>query len=278
MNGFTFKNSGDDDKPAEEVYKNIKVLKGMPAKDLHMVMHFIRASLNVRCSFCHVHNDKDNTWSFESDSLENKNTAREMIEMVKDINTQYFEGNMGVTCFTCHRGSQNPAKIPPLPQVPPEVKTKVQPENMPEASAVFENYIKALGISKPEDIKSKYMKGTSSLWDGKSYPVEIYLQAPDKFLSILTAPDGSKIYRGYDGNKGWTQSGNEINEVEGFDLEKLKQWADFYRNIDFRTRYTEAKVTGTDTADGLTCYIVRGIINENTFERLYFEAGSGLLI
>ncbi|HEY3251868.1 MAG TPA: c-type cytochrome [Ignavibacteria bacterium] len=269
---------GDDNKPAEEVYKNIQVLKGMPAGDLHMVMHFIRASLNVRCSFCHVHNEKDGTWTWESDSLEHKKTAREMITMVKNINTQFFEGVNSVTCFTCHRGGQRPAKTPVLPQFPPVVQKSEQPDNLPEASVVFDNYYKALGVTKPEDIKSKYSRGTSTLWDGKSFPIEIYQQAPDKFLSILTAPDGSKIYRGYDGNKGWTQNGNEINEVEGYDLEKLKQWADFYKDLDFKNRYTETKVLATDTVDGLTCYVVGGTINENKFDRLYFDISTGLLI
>src|SRR5947207_3104935 len=124
--GFTFKKSNDeknlfddDDKPAEQVYKNIQVLNGMPAGDLHWVMHFMRASLNVKCSYCHLHDEKTNTWNFESDSIEEKRTAREMITMVKSINTQNFEGKNAVTCFTCHGGHTNPMRTPPLPQVPP---------------------------------------------------------------------------------------------------------------------------------------------------------------
>lgn len=278
INGFIFKNTGDDDKPAEEVYKNIKVFKGVPAKDILNLMDFMKASLNVRCSFCHLYNDKEKKLIFESDSLENKNTARDMIGMVKGINAQYFDGNMSVSCYTCHRGVQSPMRVPPLPQTPPVVQKKEQSANLPEAQTIFDNYYKALGIAKPDDIKSKHMKGTSALWDGKSFPVEIFQQAPDKFLSILTAPDGSKIYRGYDGNVGWTQDPEGIKDVEGHDLEKLKVWADFYKDINFLNKYSEVKVAGTDTVNGLNCYVVRGTINDNKSERLYFDTASGLLV
>lgn len=280
INGFIYNpnsNGGDDDKPAEEVYKNIQVLKGMPSKDLHMVMHFFRSSLNVKCSFCHFKNEKDNTWIWESDSLDNKLTARRMIEMVKDINTRYWDGNIAVTCFTCHKGNEHPSRTPFLPQTPPSNEVKTE-RPVPEAKEIFDNYYKALGITNADEIKNIYAKGRSALWDGKSFPVEIYRQAPDKFLSILTAPDGSKIYRGYDGLKGWTKNPQgEVQDVEGYDLEKLKDWANFYNDIDLKHKYTEIKTVGIDTADGMDCFVVRGIINDIKSDRLYFDIKTGLL-
>jgi len=285
INGFTMpqknlshKKGGDDDKPAEEVYKNIQVLKGMPSNDLHMVMHFMRASLNVKCSFCHVHDEKTNTWNWESDSLEEKKTAREMITMTKNINNQNFEGNMGVTCFTCHRGSTNPMKTPSLPQQPPKDFTHEDRDKLPTVDVILDNYNKVLGVTDPSSVKTKYSKGTSMLWDGKSYPVEIYQQAPDKFLSILTAPDGSKIYRGYDGTTGWTKNGDNIQPVEGYTLDMLKQYADFYGQINPKGKYSDLKVIGTDTANGGNCYILRAIISDKKFDRLYFDISTGLLI
>lgn len=43
----------------DEVYKNIQVLKGIPADQLVPAMQFITASLGVECSFCHVENHFD---------------------------------------------------------------------------------------------------------------------------------------------------------------------------------------------------------------------------
>lgn len=41
-------------KKAEEQFKNIQVLKGIPADQLIPAMQFITASLGVECEFCHV--------------------------------------------------------------------------------------------------------------------------------------------------------------------------------------------------------------------------------
>ncbi len=41
-------------KKAEEQFKNIQVLKGIPADQVIPAMQFITASLGVECEFCHV--------------------------------------------------------------------------------------------------------------------------------------------------------------------------------------------------------------------------------
>jgi hypothetical protein len=168
-------------------------------------------------------------------------------------------------------------RTPQLPQIPPKELTSEQNENLPEANVIIDNYIKALGKN-PDKIKTKYSKGTSSLWDGKSYPIEIYQQAPDKFFSILTAPDGSKTYRGYDGKNGWSQNSEGVQPVEDYSLKVLKEYADFYRDIDFENQYSDIRVIGTDTANGYNCYVIRGILDDKRTDRLYFDITTGLLI
>jgi hypothetical protein len=88
---------------AEQKYKNIQVLKGVPAERWMPIMFAFKGSLGVECTFCHV---KD---QWDKDDKENKQVARKMIKMVKDINGQL--GGVGkVSCFTCHRGQERPAK------------------------------------------------------------------------------------------------------------------------------------------------------------------------
>ena len=93
-------------KPAEEVFKNIQVLKGMPAPELINAMRSFTRSLGVQCSFCHVEG------AFDKDDKREKLTARKMILMARQINTDNFEGHMRVTCWTCHRGSTSPESAP----------------------------------------------------------------------------------------------------------------------------------------------------------------------
>ena len=59
------------------------------------------------CSYCHVQGD------FASDDNPKKDMARMMISMVKDINAKFPDGKMHVTCFTCHRGAEEPLTAPP---------------------------------------------------------------------------------------------------------------------------------------------------------------------
>jgi hypothetical protein len=86
--------------------KNLKVLKDLPPNQLIPFMHTINDSLGVRCDYCHVINP-DHT-GFDRDDKPQKETARKMILMVKDINAhQKVLGNKA-TCFMCHHGSAKP--------------------------------------------------------------------------------------------------------------------------------------------------------------------------
>src|ERR1044072_3917029 len=54
---------------AEQVYKNIQVLKGVPASQLNSIMSLMAGSLGVTCTHCHV-----NPWV--SDVKQGKQVAR----------------------------------------------------------------------------------------------------------------------------------------------------------------------------------------------------------
>ena len=98
--------SGAAPKTAAQAFKNIQVLKTIPADQLIPTMQFISASLGVECDFCHVDRDKD------KDDKKPKKVAREMMEMMFAINRNNFGGEREVTCNTCHRGSPHPQAIP----------------------------------------------------------------------------------------------------------------------------------------------------------------------
>ena len=70
-------------------------------------MAAFRAGLGVMCTYCHVQGD------FASDDNPKKDIARMMISMAKDINAKFPDGKMHVTCFTCHRGAEEPLTAPP---------------------------------------------------------------------------------------------------------------------------------------------------------------------
>ena len=115
---------------ANPPHKNLKVLpQDITAPQLLGTMKFFTQSLGVRCSFCHVGAEGQplSTYDFPSDAKPNKDIARGMIRMVKEINGNLpaitGQADSKITCFTCHRGSQHPATAPtpaaaPAPAAP----------------------------------------------------------------------------------------------------------------------------------------------------------------
>jgi Photosynthetic reaction centre cytochrome C subunit len=94
--------AGSKEERAEQKYKNIQLLRGIPSDRLMKVMFAFKTSLGVDCTYCHI---KD---QFEKDDKSQKQTARKMIQLVRDTNTK-LGTTTRVTCFTCHRGQTRPA-------------------------------------------------------------------------------------------------------------------------------------------------------------------------
>ena len=99
---------GRESEPAEQVFKNIRQLKGRPAGQVLRAMGSFSRALGVTCSHCHV----EGQW--EKDDKPTKEIARGMIRMVTAINTEQLKSipnlrpEATVSCSTCHRGSTRP--------------------------------------------------------------------------------------------------------------------------------------------------------------------------
>src|SRR5689334_7319181 len=132
--------------PAEQLSKNIQVLKGLPASQMLTVMHLMRTALGVRCDYCHI----TETGKFWMDDKLPKQVARRMITMVSEINKANFGGRPIVTCNTCHRGQTKPAAVAPIlegevPYNTPESPNTKASEALPSVDQLLEKYYKAVG-------------------------------------------------------------------------------------------------------------------------------------
>jgi len=94
------------EKTAKEAYKNVQVLN-VPASSVLGIMNTYSLSLGVTCNHCHI------AGQWEKDDMPAKATARKMAVMSRTINVDNFSPRVGVSCYTCHRGSVKPALIPP---------------------------------------------------------------------------------------------------------------------------------------------------------------------
>lgn len=102
-------------------FRNLKVLRRDIGKDaLVQIMRDYTGALGVRCTFCHVGEERKplNTYDFASDEKKPKQVARDMIRMVRTINGKSLEkidtghpDRRAVECATCHHGLSRPENL-----------------------------------------------------------------------------------------------------------------------------------------------------------------------
>ena len=194
---------------AENHFKNIQVLKGMPVDTFIEAMGMFAASMGGDCTYCH---SKDAVFKREAFSVATPRIqrARQMIVMMRTLNNNNFGGAMKVTCFTCHRGSYVPETAPRLalqygtPDEDPNMMNFVPDTSVP-ADRIFDRYLQALGgAGRLAKVSSFTAKGTYSGFDTgfSEVPVEVFAKAPNQRTTVVHLEYGQNL-RVYDGRNGW---------------------------------------------------------------------------
>jgi photosynthetic reaction center cytochrome c subunit len=268
---------------AEEQFKNIRILKGIPAEQLFPTMEFMSASLGVNCEFCHVKN------AFEKDDKKPKQTARKMMEMMFAINKDNFDGRRNVTCYSCHRGDAKPLAIPVV--MTEEPKTTGEPHGAvaggtekessagsPSAEQLLDKYVQALGgAAALENISSRVMKGTIEFGE-QSMPIDIYAKEPDRRISFAHTPNGDSV-TAFDGHEGWlASSGRPPHFMQGTEIDAASIDADLHLATHLPQMFSAMKVDGHEKIGDREAYVVVGERQGKTPLKLYFDKQSGLLL
>ena len=271
--------TGQQEKPVEQVYKNIQVLTGLPASELDGVMLFMSASMGVGCTHCH-------TSSWESDEKTTMTAARRMIVMTRAINKENFSGNPAITCYTCHRGQHNTEPLPPLDiATNPAADVTVgatKPGAMPSTDEVIARYVSAIGGNAAiATIKTRVSRGietmTNRMTPPETIPIEIIQAAPEKLLVSRNTPRGSTL-EGFDGTKGWTKDTRGVRKLAGKELVEIKREADFFRYLKIKETYPQMRVLAKERVRDREAYVVGATSREDSREKLYFDVESGLLV
>jgi photosynthetic reaction center cytochrome c subunit len=269
-------------KKAEEQFKNIQVLKGIPAEQLIPTMQFIAASLGVGCEYCHVHN------AFDKDDKKPKQTARKMMDMMFAINKDNFEGHRAVTCNSCHRGNAIPQAVPAVMSEdskdammamaapkPPDAKENAGPT----AEQLLDKYVQAVGgAAAIGKINSRVMKGTMD-FGGKSVSIDIYSKTPKERISYAHMPDGDSV-TAFNGHEGWLASAGRpgVHEMQGSELDAAAMDADLQLAAHLKPMFNEMKVEPAEKIGDHEAYVVVGQREGKPPIRLYFDEQSGLLV
>ena len=103
-----------------EEFTNLKVLpEDIDQRELVATMRGFAGGLGVRCWYCHMGEEGKplSTFDFASDEKHEKQVARAMIKMVREINTTVgkidtgHEEKVEVSCATCHHGLEKPQQL-----------------------------------------------------------------------------------------------------------------------------------------------------------------------
>jgi outer membrane lipoprotein-sorting protein len=267
-------------KLAEDEYKNIKVLKGVPADQIFPTMQFITASLGVECEYCHVREAQKLV--FEKDDKKSKVTARKMMEMMFAINKDNFEGHREVTCYSCHRGAADPISTPlvatgdekpePAPAKPGDAKPV-----LPPADQLLDKYLAAIGGDAAlKKVTSRVETGKLDA-NGHQLPIEVYAKAPDKRISTMHLPNGDNI-TAFDGKQGWLSNAGHPHPMSAAENDAIRIDSDFYFASRVKTLFQKFTVAPGEKIDGHDTYLVIGRNEGQPPLRLYFDQLSGLLV
>jgi len=278
------------EKTVEQVFRNIKVLNGMPQSQIYPAMRFMAASLGFQCGSCHV--IKNGRGDFPADDKPEKQTARQMIKMVAEINKTLGEGKSLVSCYTCHRGQRSPQGAPalPLPLPAPPAPTGTTPNassTLPSVDDVLIKYQGAIGGTVAIDrVTSCVTKGTTTTATGQVVRYESEQAAPDKGHEAFTLPDVGgrcagdsrcEYERVVNGQQGWLKSGGGVQELVGEQLADQKLSFLLFGILRLKDQYSSFRVSGRDKINDRDVYVVSVVRSDNKRERLYFDVENGLL-
>ena len=263
-------------KLTQEQFKNIQVLKDLPADQLIPAMQFIAASLGVECEYCHVQG------AFDKDDKEAKKTAREMITMMMAINKENFKGEREVTCFTCHRGSTDPVGTPIISDTPPKPEAEnaaAAAKPLPSSDAILDKYLQAVGGREAvEKITSRVEKASLTTPNGQEVSIDIYAKAPDKRISMMHMKEGDSV-TAFDGHQGWLSNpGRPVRPMSEQDNNVAKLDADLHFAADVKQLFANFHVFESDKIGDREVYLVVASNEGKPPVRLYFDAQSGLLV
>ncbi len=267
----------EQSKTAAQQFKNIQVLKAIPGEQLIPSMQFITASLGVECDFCHVEHAMD------KDVKKTKLAARKMIIMVLALNQAHFNGELEVTCYTCHRGAAHPVGTPILSAEPAKRPEHVHDEEgeahagLPTPDQVLDKYLAAVGGAEAvSKIKTRVQKGKIDA-SGTQYPVEVYSEAPEMRVSITHLSPGESV-TAFNGEAGWLSRPNGFHRMTGPEAEAARIDAQLHFPVQLRELYKEFHVRPGEDIGGRPTVLLSAKASGKPDLRLYFDQENGLLL
>jgi hypothetical protein len=171
-------------------------------------------------------------------------------------------------------GPSRPEPAPRTPVDPP----LVAPANLPPATEIFRRSVEAIGGA--EAIRRHtcmHVKGTlASPGMPKPGSMQIFMLAPNRFLTVIDMGQLGRMEQGFDGTVGWSRNpmmGTQL--LKGASLDELRRQSDFYKELDPSKLWDKAVTKGVTDFAGFRCHEieVEGDLGEGS---LFYGVDDGL--
>ncbi len=293
---------------ADQVFKNVQVLKGISVDDFLGDMGIMCAALGMDCADCHVGAGTQKVdWAADT---ARKIMARKMVRMVQAINHDNFSGRQMVTCWSCHRGRDRPLTTPTLAEMYGPIREEqddiLMATEQPAADQIIDKYLQAVGgEQRLSTVKSFAASGASVGFGGfgRGGRVQIFSQFPDQRAIIIDFPSNPE--RGYslrlfDGHEGWVETPLSVlgkYEITGGELDGARLDAELAFPAQIKQVLSNLHASVPTTISDLpepasqaaeeskaatskehAVNVVQGTGAGGILATLYFDAESGLLL
>jgi photosynthetic reaction center cytochrome c subunit len=258
------------EKTAAQQFKNVQVLKDVPASQLVPGMRYITTALGVQCNYCHVDGN------FASDDKRPKQTARQMMTMLFAINNNNFGGRPEVSCFTCHQGHHEPMGAPALPAEAVEPQFSQLAQGAPTVDAVLAKFAQAKGGEDALQKISTRVLHVEQTRDGQTATIDAYQKTPGQMYSVINGPQGN-VTTFTDGTRAWITTDKGSFEANGFEAIVLSSEAEM-DPIAALQNYKNKRLRGQAKIGDAMTYVVQATDPAGLAEFLFFDQQSGLLI
>jgi photosynthetic reaction center cytochrome c subunit len=278
-----------DTRPAEQIFKNVTALKGIPADEFMTTMGFLSASLGISCVNCHGEASAGN-WPRYADENDMKRKTRGMIAMVNAMNKSFFGGKRRLTCYTCHRGSVDPEVTPDLTKFYATLTyrepDKLMPPfpNSPEPGVVLDNFLKAIGgEANAAKLTSVAAKGTYQTYGvPKKFEMEVYAKAPASRAIMVHNIAGGNVDDVTDGKEAWVKSFDLLTplplmERTGGEVDIMKLGAALTFPAQIKTLLKDWRVSPPATLGDDDYTVVQGTVDGRIPVNMYFNDETHLL-
>jgi len=275
---------------AEDVFKNVQVLKGIPVSEFMATMGFFSASVGLNCVYCHVAESLQD-WQKFAEDVPRKRMARTMIQMVNTINKSNFGGRRVITCYSCHHGNERPKDVPSLAiqygtpeEDPNEIEIPPQAVSGPTADQILDQFVAALGGSaRLSGVTVLTAKGTYEGYDSyhEKVPFELYAKAPAQMTTVIHAQNGDSTTV-FAGDGGWVASTNNpvplLPLAPGSEVDAARLDAQLWFPAQIKQALSQWRsgfpITSIGDAD---VQVIQGMGAGKTRVKLYFDQKTGLL-